>query len=271
MFKAIALGGGGARGGLHVGALAAVEERIGNLTFPDGIYGCSIGAVIGTAIAFKMNAKQIQTMTENDFNLGELLPSIRLKYLTEFSKTKGLFPIEYLEKMIVNGFKKQGIDLVGKNISDSPQKLYIAAYNLTMQKTTLFTGNVPLLPALLASCCLPFVFTPQVIYDNLYLDGGLNIDCISEIVPKDCLVIHIGSPPSPVFPADLETLSIGSMVSHIYRSIRKTPVSSNVMWLKDYETGTLDDLNLEKKKRIIEGGYSQARRFLAKRFPQETK
>ena len=60
MFRSIALGGGGIRGFLLFGGLKAIEERQGNLNFPDGIYGCSVGSVIATGVAFGLTSKQME-------------------------------------------------------------------------------------------------------------------------------------------------------------------------------------------------------------------
>jgi hypothetical protein len=269
MFKAIALGGGGVRGGLQVGALAAIEEMQGNLVFPDGIYGCSVGSIIATGVAFNMNAAQIKAMLDNDFHMSDVIPTIRLSTLSDFYKKKGAFSMDLLEEMIVSSFAKRGIEIRDKLISDSPQKLFIFAANMTTQKPTAFTGEVPLLSAIKASCCLPLVFHPQIIFNQVYLDGGVYIHCLADIVPSDCLVLHISTPPRPIFPADIETMSIGDMMTRVYTGMRKKPVHSGILWLQDETTGLMDTQTLEDKEKMYQSGYSQASRFLAKRFPEK--
>ena len=268
MFRAIALGGGGVRGVLHVGAIAALEEMRGDLQFPDGIYGCSVGSILATAIAFGLRAKQIREMMD-EFKMDEIIPPIRLHSLTEFMSKKGLFSMEPLEAFIIREFKKHGIELEGKMISDAPQKVSIVACNLTTNKTSFLTGNIPILDAIKASCCLPMVFYPQIIHNNVYIDGGVNLDCISEIVPSECLVLHIGSPPTPLFPSELETISVLSLMSHVYRNMRKIGLPKNVCWLKDYEKSSIDTLTDKDKQRLFETGYSQTVRFFAKCLTQE--
>jgi len=268
MFRAIALGGGGVRGVLHVGAIAALEEMRGNLNFPDGIYGCSVGSILATAIAFGLRAKHIQEMM-NDFKMEEVIPPIRLQSLTDFVTKKGLFSMDNLEKSILENFRKHGVELEGKVISDAPQKLSIIGCNLTTNKTSFLTGNIPVLSAIKASCCLPMLFHPQIIHNNVYVDGGMNLDCISEVVPSDCLVLHIGSPATPLFPSELETMSIFSMMGHVYRNMRKVGLPKNVCWLKDYEKSSIDTLSDKDKQRLFETGYSQTVRFFTKCLTQE--
>ena len=77
MFKALALGGGGIRGFLILGALKAVEEKQGNLNFPDGVYGCSVGAVIATGVAFGLSYKQAEEVCMKYVNTSAFLPSYR--------------------------------------------------------------------------------------------------------------------------------------------------------------------------------------------------
>jgi hypothetical protein len=269
MFRAIALGGGGTRGGLHIGALSAIEKAKGDLNFSDGIYGTSVGAIVATAIAFNMTASQMRNMFDNDFHMSSVIPAVRLSTLAQFSSKKGAFSMDALENMIVSSFEKHGINLKGKLISDSPQKLFIVASNMTTQKPTILTGNVPILSAIKASCCLPLVFHPQIVFNQVYLDGGVYVRCLSDIVPVGCQVIHISSPPKPVFPTDIETMSVSEMMGRIYMGIRKRPVGPEVMWLQDESTGILDDLPASEKERLFNEGYSQASRFLAKRFPEE--
>jgi len=50
-FRALGLGGGGVKGILHIGALLELSKKQ-ELVFPDGVYGISVGSVIGTYIAF---------------------------------------------------------------------------------------------------------------------------------------------------------------------------------------------------------------------------
>jgi predicted acylesterase/phospholipase RssA len=74
MFRSIALGGGGVRGGLMIGGLSALQ-KYQTLEFPDGIYGCSAGALIATAVAYKIPLSAIKHMFETEFNLSTILPA----------------------------------------------------------------------------------------------------------------------------------------------------------------------------------------------------
>ena len=51
LFYRLALGGGGAKGILHIGALQELS-KFQPLYFQNGIYGSSIGSIIATYVAF---------------------------------------------------------------------------------------------------------------------------------------------------------------------------------------------------------------------------
>lgn len=252
-----------------VGGLAAYEKLVGPLVFPNGVYGCSIGSILATAIAFQLNATQIKTIFDDHFDLDNILPPVRLTNVVESVSTKGLFSMEMLEQTIVKAFEQQGISLRGKMMNETPQKLYIVASNMTTQKPTLLTGEVPILEAIKCSCCLPFVFRPQILFHQIYLDGGLFLDNIESIAPKDALVFHIGPMSETLFEKELDTMPISTYAYKIYRAMRKTHIGPNVVWLQNESIGLLHDLKAEDKKVLFDSGYSDTSRFLTKRLSQK--
>ena len=266
MFQSIAFGGGGVRGGMLVGAISALERTQG-LVFPKGVYGTSIGAVLATAVAFQMNAQQIKDMFENKFDLP--LPSIRISNVTDVPTKKGLFSMDALEQMLVQAFQSQGIDIRDKTIGDAAQPLRIVASNMTTRRITILQGSVPLLTALKCSCCLPFVFHPQVLYGHVYLDGGVLLDSLVPVVPPDTLVFHISSTGDPMYPQQLGTMSLSSFVHAVYRGFRSASPSPNMIWLQNDTISILQDLSPTDKTLLYEQGYSQTMRWWSKRFGQK--
>jgi hypothetical protein len=182
---------------------------------------------------------------------------------------KGLFTMDLMEELFLTIFDAANIDLRGKLISDAPQKLYILSSNITTQRPTLLTGNIPVMAALKASCCLPFIFHPQVIHNQLYLDGGVYAENMYDIVPKGTLVIDIAHIKQPIFPSTLESLSIFDMIRTLWAGLRSIRVHVDALNLSIDGIHLLDELKDEDKTRMIDAGYSQALRFLAKRFPKK--
>lgn len=265
MFRSLALGGGGVRGGLHIGALRALEEKQ-PLEFPDGIYGCSVGSIIAACLAFGMTVAQLESLLANEFVLPNFIPPISLGAAMSFQSKKGMFSMDMLEETLIRGFARMGIDIKDKVIADAPQKLYILATNLTTRKSSLLTGQVPVLAAIRASSCIPFVYQPQVIYNQVFLDGGVSCDCIASVVPKDTLVFHIGYSQGPIVPSMVANLPIGDFFRNVYASVREgiRPSYPNVLVFDEPKLGPLTDVTDEEKKYMLETGYEQASRFLAK-------
>jgi len=269
MFRSLALSGGGVRGILHVGGLAAIEKRMGNLTFPDGVYGCSIGAVVATAVAFNLTAEQIKNMVLLDFDLSFIVPPLRLSSIQGILDRKGAFPMDNFETTLLTSFANQGIDLRGKRIKDTPQKLFIGASNLTTRRPVFFSGNIPILEALKCSCCVPFVFEPQVLFGNVYLDGGVYIPRMNGFVPDETLIFHISYTPACVTPEYLTTCSVSDFMKELYVGKEYRGNMENTMWFRENSVHILQDVTLDDKERLWQDGRSQATSFFAKRFLEE--
>lgn len=268
MFKSVAFGGGGVRGGLLVGALAALEQQQG-LQFPNGVYGSSVGSILATAVAFQLSSAQIKTMFEDHFDLDKVLPNIRLSHLAEVSSKKGLFPMDMLEDTVLKSFDAFGIDLRTKNLCDAPQPLYILASNMTTHKPTLLTGKIPVLAALKCSCCIPLVFQPQVLFNHVYVDGGVFVDNVEDVVPKDTLVFHISPMMDTLLASDIPTMSLSTYLYAMYRGMRRIHPGPNVVWIQNKSISLLQDLTPTDKQAMYDQGYSTTLRFLTKRLSQK--
>lgn len=268
MFPSIALGGGGVRGGIMIGGLAALEKHQ-PLIFPKGIYGCSAGSIIATALAYKIPLPAIKHMFATDFNLSSVIPSINLTSLTSFTQEKALFPMDSFTQTLIKAFDGQGVDLRNAVIDDTPQKLYIVASNLTTRRAVLLTGTVPLLDAIRASSCLPFVFHPQILYNNVYIDGGFYAHNLHRIVPAECLVFHISRNDLSITSDRLKKMTISDYSATLYEAFRMESFTDNVLWFKNDEISLMQELTPEQKQELYDQGFEQGSRFCAKRFPEK--
>jgi hypothetical protein len=179
--------------------------------------------------------------------------------------------MDQYESALIDAFSVNGIDIATKTIADAPCPLRIVASNMTTKMTTIFTNQVRILDALRCSSCLPFVFHPHILYNNVYLDGGVTVDCLDSLVPDNCLVLHISELPSQLYPSTLETMDFTSYLYAVYRCARTRPVKSNVLWLRNTTVSILQELTPEEKEALIADGYSSTLAFLTKRFPKEFK
>lgn len=240
----LVLGGGGIKGIAHIALIDHLHKKGIEIK---GISGSSAGALVGGLYA---SGRSIQEMI--DFFVKT--PLFRYTWLNPFKA--GLFDsykyLEVLKDQIVETFEDLNIPL------------HVATVNLQLGKPCYFNKG-SLLPALLASCAVPAIFSPVLIEGSLYTDGG----------------VMDNFPIEPI--QDIKTPIIGSYVStppvcelHDLDSIFKVSQHANLLLLhsansykfdKTYTTlnfpleiyGTFDS------KKALEI-YSRAEQFLQERI-----
>jgi len=154
----LALGGGAVLGAAHIGVLKVLAEY----DIPiKAVGGTSIGAVIAALFAFGKNCKEIEEI------------ALDLKWLDAASPTLSQFGLVSNKKL-----GQTMIDLIGDvEFSQANIPLVMIAVDITTgEKVILDRGNVA--EAVMASTCIPGVFTPIEIEGRMLVDGGL-----LEIVP----------------------------------------------------------------------------------------
>lgn len=261
----IALGGGGTRGGLHIGALRALREVKGDLEFPEGIYGASVGAIIGAAVAFRVDLDRLEQVYGRYFTMSTFVPEPKVDHVLTAIDRKGLFSMDHLESVLIQVFEECGVDLRGARICDAPQPLYIVASNMTTGRPTILTGKVPVLAALLCSSCVPGLFQPQELYGDIYLDGGVHLRCVAAVVPKTTLVIHISGMTGRITPKSTLT----EILSACYGGKATQYFGPNICRIRGVKFGLFGELTAEDRAYLAKEGYSQTLAFLTKARPEE--
>ncbi len=178
---AIALGGGGARGAAHIGAIDELERRGARIV---AIAGTSMGAVVGGIHAvgrLEEYATWLASLTHRDV-LRLLDPSLR---------SPGMIAGEKVMARIR--------DLIGQvRIEDLPLPYTAVATDLVAGKDVWFQSG-SLETAIRASIALPSVFTPLVHEGRVLADGGLlNLVPVTPLasVHADLLVaVSVGGAP----------------------------------------------------------------------------
>jgi len=173
----LVLSGGGARGIAHVGVLKALTEMGVRI---DRISGTSAGAVAGALFAAGLSAEAIMDRIRASRLLRNLRPSWR---------SSGLLSLEVLERLITDA-------IPGDDFSKLSIPLTVAATNLRAGATEYFNEGKLTLP-LMASCCIPVVFSPVVIRGERYVDGGILDNLPVQPLRGNCDLI-IGSHCNPV-------------------------------------------------------------------------
>lgn len=153
---ALVLGGGGARGLAHLGAIRELEAAG---IRPDLIIGCSAGAIIGAFYADEPNISKVEKA------LLQLKKSDILD-TTFFSSRFG-----FVEGKNLETFMKKHLH------SQTFEELQIP---LVIMATDLLTGNAvelshgEIAPCVRASCALPGIFKPVLLHERQFVDGGVS-------------------------------------------------------------------------------------------------
>ena len=208
------------KGILHIGVLKELSKHQ-ELVFPDGVYGVSIGALIGTFVAFGLSLDADLTKL---FKLSSFIPEPDFSKLPEMISLKGVFEMDTLEKTIIKVFMERGVDLKTKVLGDAKMPLYIISSNLTKGKPTIFSKNVPVLDALKCSCCIPGVFRPQILYGQVFVDGDLFTPSVDKFITDTSRALCISLKKqkianNSIVPETIETMSPITYVHDMYSMV----------------------------------------------------
>ena len=267
-YRCIAFGGGGMRGAAHVGALKALQEVQGSLEFPDGIYGSSVGALVAVFVAFNVPLETMMTLMKKYFKLSAWVPYPSVSDVWNISQRKGLFSMTLLRKALVACFNDCGIkDVETKRICDAAQPLFIIASNMTTRRPAILTGEVPLIDALLCSCCIPGLFEPQILYGDVYLDAGVYVRCQEHVTPPGCLAIKLYDQKQKI----TKKSSLYDILHACYIGVPKSRPDVDICSFKDLDVGIMSELTDKQCEDLMQKGYSQTLTFLTKMAAKEGK
>lgn len=258
----LCLNGGGIRGALQIGALL----ELGSHHFPDGIYGISIGSVIGSLLAFRFTPTEIEACASELLRLEDLLDPPRLQTVLELPNRMGLDTGERIHNCLRSIFATKNLNFDMLTIDNASVPLYIVASDITRCKTVVFDNWVRLWDAIRASISLPLVFTPHIIQNRVFMDGAVLCKNILKMVPsseRENALVLLCDNTSP----NIETpTKLMQRVLHAQSTVEMkwmcTRYPKNVCVLTETSTGMLDlapDI-----PNLIETGRLLMRDFLSK-------
>lgn len=152
---ALVLGGGGARGMFHVGVLEVLEEAEVPI---DLIVGCSAGSIIGALYADTPSIDRVR----------ELFIRCKRQDLLEFNISHCRYGLS--EGLALRRFLHR--HLKAKNFEELQIPFLLVTTDLECGEL-LTLGSGPLIPAIHASCAVPFFFNPVKLYGHILVDGGV--------------------------------------------------------------------------------------------------
>ena len=207
----------------------------------------------------------------------KIIPTPNMSHISNCFSAKGMFDMRLFETTIIEMFLEAGLNIEGKKLNDAKMPLYIVSSNITKRIPSVISGDVPLLTALKCSCCLPAVFHPQELYDQLYIDGDVLTPCIGHIIDIDdsTLVISlVKQSATSINNKNIENISpfdyIGNLYLMIVLQLYKLESKPGILHLKYpglYSTSKLQDLDIEK---IIEYSREELRTFISQRGFQKS-
>lgn len=247
----VALSGGGIKGLCHAGALKALEERG---IKPNLLAGVSAGAVVGALYADGYTPDEIAKLFED----------ITLRNMTKMHiPDGGFFRIDVFQDFL---YRK----LRAKTFEELKVPLRVVATDLDKGRSVVFsTGN--LIDPVVASCCLPVLFSPKLINGVHYVDGGVLKNFPVSTIRKDCeKVIGINA---TVKPTEEFKLSILNVASRSYELMFK----ANILHDKDLCDLLIEPLDMEryatfesdKGREIFDLGYKSTKKLLKSRLEEK--
>jgi NTE family protein len=208
----LVLGGGGARGGIHVGVLRVLEE----LRVPvHAIAGTSMGAIVGGLYATGLSAEEIEDQLRsldwrvlfNDKPPRPLLEyrrkqddaNLLVRFEVGFRDGRFRFPAGVIATHRPNLMLKLLTLAAGgiRDFDELPIPFRAVATDIaTGEMVVLSDGDLP--TAILASMSIPGVFAPARIGGRLLVDGGLvrnlPVDVVRAMDVDVVIVVDAGTP-----------------------------------------------------------------------------
>lgn len=243
----LALSGGGVKGFAHLGALKALQEE---KIYPNIISGTSAGSLAGVLFADGYQPEEILKLFEDK----------KFKQFVEFTTPKGgIFKTDKLHLFL----KKH---LRAKNFEDLNIPVRVVATNIEEGKTTVFEKGT-IIPAVLASCAFPIVFTPVKIDHSYYIDGGLLKNFPVSIIKKECEHV-IGINVNPITQEKYrESLVYVAERTFHYASNANTIADRKIcdILIEPKDVSLFNMFNLDHNNEIYKIGYNSVKESFSKK------
>ncbi|WP_129715998.1 patatin-like phospholipase family protein [Pedobacter sp. SYP-B3415] len=236
----IVLSGGGIRGIAHLGVLKAFSNL--GIKFSH-ISGTSAGSIAGAFFAAGIDPKEGLDIFIKTKLLRFLRPAVGSLGLINIERTsyllKRFFPDDLIEKLKI--------------------PLTIAAVNFSEGRLVYFDKG-PLIRSIQASSCIPGIFKPIMINNQMYVDGGILNNFPVEPLLDNCEYI-IGSSCNHLRPVDKITNIAGLMgragVMSINKDMEQKAAFCNIL-IEPKGMGEISTFDMAKAETIYYLAYEEA-------------
>jgi NTE family protein len=162
---ALILGGGGAKGLAHVGVLEELESA----GIPiDLIVGCSAGSIVGALYADNPSCDYLK----------KCLLNLKPRFLVDFDLWNAQYGL--CQGRSLRRFLKANLSV--RTFDQLKLPFFLVATDLYSSELVVIGGG-PIIPAIEASCAIPFFFVPVALHGRAFVDGGV-IDPVPVRVAK---------------------------------------------------------------------------------------
>ncbi|HTE31843.1 MAG TPA: patatin-like phospholipase family protein [Chryseolinea sp.] len=233
----LVLSGGGARGISHLGVIKALEEW--GVIFHH-VSGTSVGAIIGAMYANGMRPDEILEVIVQTRILRSMRPAWTLRGLLKLDNIRIL-----IEKHIAHN-----------SFSGLQRKLTVAATDLRSGKASYFSSG-ELIPALLASSCVPGMFNPVEFNGGTYVDGGIIDNLPATPIRAHCDFV-VGLHCNPIVTVsnvtNFRTVLERTLLLAINGNANASKALCDVL-IEPQELGTVSTFELSKARELVDIGY----------------
>jgi len=236
----LALGGGGARGFAHIGALKAFEEN--GIVF-DEVAGTSVGSIVASMYAFGVSSDEM-LKTALKLKNGDIKSS---KVFFVPSKTEG---IETLIKSVIGD----------AHFEDMKKPLTIVAVDLKSTKEIHITqGSV--VKACAGSSAVPGIFNPVDFGKYLHADGGLQNNIPADVLRNNGCKYVVSIDINPTRAYGTESTKLIDILEATFRILMKSNSVKGEMYSDVFikvDTSKFKSTSVEGGAEMYKIGYDAA-------------
>lgn len=161
---ALVIGPGGLRGAYNAGAAVRLGHKI-NTDDIDSVYASSVGVYMGAFFA----AGQFHPI---EHVWRHLVHGDQLVDIKKIFQGRSWLDLEYLVDVLKRDDPNTWLDIDGATSSDTVLTLTLTSKQ-TGEPVYVTPSKQNIFPAMTASCAVPFMHSPVLIDDGLYLDGSI--------------------------------------------------------------------------------------------------
>jgi NTE family protein len=241
MTTGLVLSGGGARGICHLGVIKALEEFGVKI---DYISGTSAGSITGALYSYGYKPDEIIKMIVAT----SFARSLRLAWTWT-----GLLSLDGLRDLFLKFIPENSFEVLKIPVT-------VAATEIRKGKIEYFTQG-ELIPAILASSCVPAVFNPVQLNGGLYVDGGILDNLPVKAIHDKCDFIigsHCNFIRSEVDLKNFRSVIERSLLMAIGGNTTISKTLCNIL-IEPPEVGKYSGFDLSKASEIFEIGYQYTR------------